>query len=357
MPLGANASHVRRESRSLITISGGASPEACDAYVTAHSGSSGYHRPAWLDVIRRAFGHQTQYLVAASDSRVVGVLPLVFLHSRFFGRFVISMPFLNYGGALADSPEAERALLSHAIAETQKAGGAHLELRHTRKLFPELASRRHKVAMRLVLESSAEHQWQCLDRKVRNQVRKAEKSGVVVEQGGIELLPSFYSVFARNMRDLGTPVYGAQFFREVVSTFPHSTRVFVVRLGVQPIAASLVHWHRDMVEVPWASSLRPYNPLCPNVLLYWEMLRFAIQQGFRVFDFGRSTPDEGTFHFKRQWGAEPQELIWEYWLPPDREPPDLSPRNPKYRAAIALWRRLPLWLTNFVGPHIVRGIP
>ena len=139
--------------------------------------------------------------------------------------------------------------------------------------------------------------------------------------------------------------------------FPHSTRVFVVRLGMQPVAASLVHWHRDILEVPWASSLRPYNALCPNVLLYWEMLRFAIEHDMRVFDFGRSTPGEGTFHFKRQWGAEPQELIWESWLPPDREPPELSPRNPRYRAAIALWRRLPLCLTTFVGPHVARGIP
>jgi FemAB-related protein (PEP-CTERM system-associated) len=341
----------------MIAIKGGVSPKACDAYVMSHPGSTGYHRPAWLDVIRRAFGHSTQYLVAASNGRVVGVLPLVFVRSRFFGRFAVSMPFLNYGGVLADNPEVERALLSHAIAETQKAGGTHLELRHTRNLFPELVSRRNKVAMRLVLERSAEHQWQCLDRKVRNQVRKAEKSGVVVEHGGIELLDRFYTVFARNMRDLGTPVYGAQFFREVVSTFPHSTRVFVARLGIKPVAASLVHWHRDILEVPWASSLRPYNALCPNVLLYWETLRFAVQQDMRVFDFGRSTPGEGTFHFKRQWGAEPKELIWEYWLPPDREPPELSPRNPRYRAAIVLWRCLPLCLTNSVGPYVVRGIP
>jgi FemAB-related protein (PEP-CTERM system-associated) len=159
------------------------------------------------------------------------------------------------------------------------------------------------------------------------------------------------------MRDLGTPVYGSRFFVEVLRTFPAETRVFVVRLKGRPIAAALVHWYGDIVQVPWASALREFNPLCANVFLYWNMVRFAIERRFRAFDFGRSTPGEGTFLFKKQWGAEPRELVWEYWTAPGRDVPELNPKNPKFELAIRAWQRLPLVVANAVGPFVVRHIP
>ena len=333
------------------------SPEACERYVAAHPTGSAYHSPAWLDVIGRAFGHETRYLVAESDGAVCGVLPLVFFRSRLFGRFAVSMPFVNYGGVLADGADAAHALVERAIDETRKAGGTHLELRHTHRLFPELSARHHKVAMTLELEASDDRQWERLDRKVRNQVRKAEKSGLQSASGGSELLDAFYAVFAHNMRDLGTPVYGIGLFKEVLATFADRSRVFVVTHSGRPVAAAIVHWHGSVIEVPWASSLREFNPLCANVLLYWRMLQLGVERRLRTFDFGRSTPGEGTFHFKRQWGAQPHELVWEYWAADDRALPDLSPKNPRFGLAIRTWQRLPLGVATALGPHIVRNIP
>jgi FemAB-related protein (PEP-CTERM system-associated) len=328
-----------------------------DAYVKRHPHASGYHLAVWLDIIGRAFGHETCALVAESPRGVVGVLPLVIFRSSIFGRFLVSMPFVNYGGILADSPAAERALLDAAIGEARKHGAAHLELRHTRQMFPELGSRCHKVAMTLPLESTVEKAWLQLDRKVRNQVRKAQKSGLRVEIGGAERLSAFYQIFAHNMRDLGTPVYGRRFFEEVLTTLPEHTRIFSVWLDERPVAASLTYSHNSTCEVPWASSVSRFNHLCANTLLYWEMISFAIRQGFRTFDFGRSTPGEGTYHFKKQWGAEAQSLVWEYWLTKEATLPDLSPRNPRFGTAIELWRRLPVPLTVLIGPRIVRNIP
>jgi FemAB-related protein (PEP-CTERM system-associated) len=331
--------------------------DACDAYVAAHPQASTYHRPAWLEVIRAAFGHRTAYLAAETNGRVSGVLPLVFFRSRLFGRFAVSMPFLNYGGVLADSAGVEQALLDRAIEETSAAGGTHLELRHTRQHFAGLTPKRHKVAMELRLEATADAQWQALDKKVRNQVRKAEKNGLDVRQGGSELLPQFYAVFSRNMRDLGTPVYGASFFRHVVNAFPGESRLFVIVHEGRPVAASLVHWRGGRIEVPWASSIREFNPLCANVLLYWHMLRFAVERGFAAFDFGRSTPGEGTYQFKQQWGAAPRELVWEYWMNGGATVPELSPKNPKFEFAIRTWQRLPVGIATRLGPLVVRNIP
>lgn len=352
-----NTHGLRVTNRLPITVHDGHSGDGSDAYVAAHPHALSYHRREWLDVIRNAFGHETKYLVAETPHGIAGVLPLVFFRSRVFGRFSVSLPFLNYGGVLADEPDVETALLNRAVEETRQAGGTHLELRHTCQHFSELTPKRHKVAMDLVLAPAVEAQWGALDRKVRNQVRKAEKSHLHAISGGVELLPEFYQVFAHNMRDLGTPVYSLKFFQQVLTTFPDETRVFVVRVSGRPAAASLVHWYRDTIQVPWASALRAFNPVCANVFLYWQMVQFAVARGFRLFDFGRSTPGEGTFHFKKQWGAEPRELVWEYWTAEGHPVPELNPKNPKFDLAIRVWQRLPLRVASALGPFVVRHIP
>jgi serine/alanine adding enzyme len=331
--------------------------EAWDSYVSSHADATAYHRFAWGDVFARAFGHRPLYLAASDGSRLVGVLPLVEFRSWLFGTFAVSLPFVNYGGVLADDPDAARALVTYAAGLRAQYRWRHVELRHATARFPELPCRRHKVAMQRPLPADASALWSSLDRKVRNQVRKAEKSGCVPVAGGAELIPEFYRVFARNMRDLGTPVYTRRFFDEVLHSFPSDTRVFVVRHGAEPIAASVTVGWRNVLEVPWASSLRAHNDKAPNMLLYWSMLQWAIENGCRVFDFGRSTPDEGTFLFKKQWGAVPSELSWEYVLPEAAVVPDHSPKNPRFRFAIASWRRLPLPVANALGPAVVRNIP
>jgi len=159
------------------------------------------------------------------------------------------------------------------------------------------------------------------------------------------------------MRDLGTPVYSRRLFEEVSAAFPDRARIIVVRLKDRPVAAGFTFRTRGMVEIPWASSLREFNSLCPNHLVYWTALETALAEGATVFDFGRSTPDEGTFKFKEQWGAEPLPLHWEYWLASGDRLPDASPKNPKYRLMIETWKRLPLWMANLAGPRIVRDIP
>jgi len=211
--------------------------------------------------------------------------------------------------------------------------------------------------MRLALGADEASAWTALDRKVRNQIKKAEKSDLVASDGGAELLKDFYSVFAHNMRDLGTPVYSRRFFDAVMEQFPDQTRVHVVWHQSRAVAAALSYAWRDTLEVPWASSLRAYRAMCPNNPLYWSVMRSAIAQGFATLDFGRSTSNEGTFHFKRQWGAEPAPLFWEYALTGRSSLPDQSPANPQFRTAIAVWKRLPVGVATWLGPHIVRSIP
>lgn len=330
---------------------------AWDAFVEGHPERSAYHYSGWPRLIARASGHEAVLLAALDGERVVGVLPLVVMRSLLFGRFVVSLPFLNEGGLLTSREDAVPVLVDAAVDVGRRSGARYVELRHTRRRHDPLVERSHKVAMTLALASDPEAQWGALDRKVRNQVRKGEKSGLAVSDGTAELLPGFYEVFSRNMRDLGTPVFGIGLFDEVLRTFPEQSRVFVVRHEGRAVAGAIVHWRGGSLEVIWASTLREANPLCANVLLYWQLVQFAIAKGCTRFEFGRCTPNEGTFHFKKQWGAEPRPLVWEYWHARAARDVDQSPRNPKYRAAVRVWQRLPVAVTTLVGPRIVHNIP
>jgi FemAB-related protein (PEP-CTERM system-associated) len=341
----------------LIEITSDVSERDWDHFVASHPDASGYHVWRWRRVFESAFGHETLYLAAREHGRIVGVLPLVIFRSRLFGRCGVSLPFVNYGGVCAEDEEVADALVEKAAALAKLAGLSHVELRHQTRQCPALPAREHKVGMYLALERDPKQAWDRLDKKVRNQVRKAEKSGLTARWGGGELLDRFYAVFARNMRDLGTPVYSPRFFREVLATFPDSARVCLVDHGETTVAGAIALRHRDVLEVPWASSLRDYRSMCPNNLMYWRVIEHAMENRLATLDFGRSTPNEGTFHFKQQWGAEPKPLYWEYALNGDAALPNVSPANPRYRAAIAVWTRLPLAVTNWIGPHIVRSIP
>jgi FemAB-related protein (PEP-CTERM system-associated) len=340
-----------------VTVSGEDSSQEWDGFVNAHRDASGYHLWGWRTVIERTFGHRCDYLAARDGRDICGILPLVFFDTALFGRFAVSLPFVNFGGVVSSTPETASALVERATELAREARASYLELRHVSRQFPTLPGKSHKVEMLLPLADDAGRMWDQLDRRVRNHVRKAQKSDFTTAVGGIELVGEFYDVFATNMRDLGTPVYSKRFFQAVLETFPDRTTIHVVRHGSRPIAAAFAYRFRDIVEIPWASSLVAYRSSSPNSLLYWTAIEDAIQRGCRTFDFGRSTPGEGTYRFKEQWGARPEPLWWEYVLLARQEMPDHSPKNPKFAAAIAAWKHLPVWLTRIVGPPIVRSIP
>jgi len=320
-----------------------------------------YHQYEWKRVISESFGHRCHYLAAvAEDGEWQGVLPLVEMRSAIFGHFLVSMPFVNYGGLLCKTEEAANLLLENAERLRRACGADFVEFRHMGFCRDGLPSREHKVTMILDLTGDADTQWKGFKSEIRNRARKAIKSGLEPAVGGVELLDEFYDVFARNMRDLGTPVLASGFFRNVLNAFPDSARFFVVRHQGKAIGAAVALWYGDMLEFPWVSSIRDYRALCPNNMLYWEAIQYAIAHGFKKFDFGRSTlsdAHEGTYNFKKQWGARPVQLYWQYLVDGEEHIPEFNPSNPKYQTAIRIWQHLPVRVTRLLGPMVVRSIP
>jgi FemAB-related protein (PEP-CTERM system-associated) len=292
-----------------------------------------------------------------SGGELVGVLPLVQLKSHFFGNFFVSVPHFNYGGALYSSEAARQALLKAASELAQAAGCSHMELRDTSPMSGWPA-RTDKVAMWLTLPESADALWQTIGSKVRAQIKKSREAELKFSFGGAELLDDFYRVFSIHMRDLGTPVYGKHFFATILRSGPGQP-VLVVGSDPsgKPVSVAMLLRFGQRIEVPWASTLRSAHGANANMALYWQLLSYACEQGCRQFDFGRSTQDAPTYRFKKQWGAQPVQLHWHYWLASDGSLPQLNPNNPNYKLAIGVWKRLPVWLTRLIGPPIVRNLP
>lgn len=333
-------------------------PADWDAYVERHAAGTAYHRGAAVAIGAEAFGLWTAYLTARdAGGAVVGVLPLVEQASLLFGRYLLSLPFVTYGGILADSPAAEHALTARAAELGTERRARHVELRHRSALSIDLAQRLDKVSMVLDLPDSTAALYKGFGSKLRSQIKRAEREQPEVLWGGAELLDDFYAVFARSMRDLGTPVYSRGFFDVVCRALGPLLSVLVVRARQEARAAAIVIRHRHGIEVPWAAATPEAKRMALNMRMYAEMLELAVREGAAQFDFGRSSVDSGTYRFKAQWGAKPLQLHWHYWLRDGGEPPRLNASNPKYALASALWRRLPLLGANLLGPRIARNLP
>ncbi len=301
-------------------------------------------------------GHECLYLAAVDESgEWRGVLPLVRVRS-VLGHYLISLPFLNDGGPLGDS-EAQQSLVEYAVGEAKRSGASLLELRSRENVAGPLTPSYRRVAVHLSLPSSSEELWRnTLRPKLRAQIRRPAKEGMTFRCGAAEL-DGFYAVFARNMRDLGTPVLPRKFFELGASSFGSSMLFAAVysSTGVPVAGACCLHW-RDELEVTWASSLREYNRLSPNMLLYARLMEEAIDRGVKVFNFGRSAPGGSTHRFKQQWGGHDVPLPWPFWshhaaigVP--------SAKSPFYRLATAAWSRLPVKVANRFGPMLARLLP
>ncbi|WP_405223840.1 FemAB family XrtA/PEP-CTERM system-associated protein [Lentisalinibacter sediminis] len=331
--------------------------DAWDACVAACPGASLYHRYAWRAFFADYFGKETEYLAAIdSAGSLEGVLPLVRLQSRLFGNFYVSLPFVNYGGVLTRGPDAAKALLAEAADLARESGATHVEYRHTDQQVA-LPCRTDKVAMILELPESPEALGKAIGSKRRSQIKRPLREHPDVCIGGAELVDEFYAVFARNMRDLGTPVYAKSLFRFLADRFPDDVTLMVIRVNSRPAAAAFLLSDERGMEIPWASTVQDFNRISINMLLYWEVLKHAIESGKTLFDFGRSTVDSGTYRFKKQWGAEPVQLHWHYWLATGEELPRINPDNSRYRLAIRMWQKLPLAVANRLGPYLVRNLP
>lgn len=326
-------------------------------YVAKSNTASIYHSQAVWEFLCEQPHTAPEILIARNDKNaIVGGLPLVFMATPLLGTFGVSLPFFNYGGPVTRYTNVFEKLLEvcRTDAKDTQSGSKYTEVRTTVK--STLSASTKKVSMLRPLPETIEQLDEEIGAKVRAQVKKADPYSPKIRFGHKELLDDFYTVFARNMRDLGTPVNSKAFFADLLDKLPRHSHLVVAYVSGKPVATGFLLEHGEMMEIPWASTLREANKMDMNMWLYQRILQFAIKKQLRWFDFGRSTKDAGTYRFKKQWGAQPVQHYW-YNFSAQEQTESLNPDNPKFKLAIATWQRLPVWLTRQIGPYLSRQLP
>lgn len=329
---------------------------ASDDFVKNHPKGKIVHLTRYSNSISQAIGYKSYYLKASENGEIVGVLPLFHIKSLLFGNFLVSQAFGNYGGALTVSEDVLKALYEKAVELAKENSCSSIEFRETELMPFNLYSREDKITMYLDLDTNPETIWKALDPKVRNQVRKAEKSGITIIYGSKEYVDNFYKIYAIRMKQLGTPCFSKKIISYLLEAFPENSKIFLAQYECSCIGAGFTLEYNGFVEIPLAATLFEYNKLCPNYLLYWSIISYYCKSGAKIFDFGRCTVNSSTYQFKKQWETRQVDLKYQYWTIDGRNPNILSPDNPRYRRKVELWKKMPLWLTKFAGPILSRNL-
>lgn len=325
-----------------------------DAFVDACPEATFFHRAGWKEVIDQAFGHPTYFLMAETDTAIEGVLPLARVRSRLFGDALISLPFAVYGGIAATTQQAASALDKAAQALAERLGVGHLEYRHRKPVHPDWPTKGLYVTFRGKITSDSQANMQAIPRKQRAMVRKGIRAGLRSEFDADN--ERFFRAYSDSVHRLGTPVFARRYFDLLRGIFGRSCDVLTVTHNDRLVASVLSFYFRDEVLPFYGGGTYLAREFAGNDFMYWQLMESARERGYRLFDFGRSKREAGSYHFKKHWGFEPQPLYYECRLVRAAALPDNSPLNPKYRMFIGLWRRLPLPVANALGPHIVRNL-
>ena len=330
-----------------------------DSYVLSHPQGSPFHLTAWKRVIELTFGHQPLYMLAEEieTQKIVGVLPLFLVRSRIFGKMMISTPLAAYGGPLADSLEIQASLFQSAREIALKEQVQFLEIRSFRNSLedPDLQKKDLYVTFRQQLINDPDKLFQNIPRKTRAEARQGINNGLEFKCNAIGI-DAFYDIYSRSVRELGTPVFSRRLFSNGLKLYGDSCNIFSVHHGGLAVSAVWTLSHGTEIYPYFGGSIRAYNHLGVNNFMYWMLIKHGCENGFHVFDFGRSKKGTGSFSFKKRWGMEVSDLPYQYLLVRRKSLPDTSPLNPKFSPAIEIWKHLPLPVTNFFGPLISRHL-
>ncbi|HKY02554.1 MAG TPA: FemAB family XrtA/PEP-CTERM system-associated protein [Burkholderiales bacterium] len=326
-----------------------------EAFVDRCPEATFFHRIGWKSIMEEVFRHRTHYLVAKRGEEWLGVLPLAENKSLLFGHSLVSLPFCVYGGCASIDPDATRALHRHAEALGRTLGASFLELRNIEQREAAWPQQDLYVTFRKKLEAEDEANMLAIPRKQRAMVRKGIKNDLLSHID--PTTDRFFALYADNVHRHGTPALSRRYFETLMRVFGKDCEVLTVTDAQgMPLSSVLSFYFRDEVLPYYAGDDARARETAANDFKYWELMRRARERGCGVFDYGRSKIGTGSYDFKKNWGFEPAPLHYEYALYKTDGVPQNNPLNPKYRAFIALWRKLPIGVANALGPHIVRSL-
>ena len=323
-------------------------------FVQASTDATFFHQAGWKEVIERAFGHKTFFLYVENDGKITGILPLVHIHSLFFGNTLVSIAPCVYGGIVASDEQSYLKLDNEACRLAEELGVDCLEMRNRIQKKPDRPYKKLYVSFRKELIPDVEKNFLAIPRKQRAMVRKGIDAGLTsVIDSNIDRI---YRAYSESVRNLGTPVFSKKYFQTLKDVFADQCEVLTVEHNGQLIASVMSFYFKDEILPYYGGGTDLARELKGNDFMYWEVMRRAVEKGIKIFDYGRSKIGTGSYSFKKNWGFTPEPIFYEFYLVKSSSVPDINPLNPKYQFFIAAWKRLPLAVSQWVGPWLSKDL-
>ncbi len=332
--------------------------EDWDTFVRAHDQATFFHLTGWGRAIQATFGHKPCYYYAEENGKIIGILPLIHMRSRLFGDALISNAFAVTGGPVADRADVHAALDEQARKLAVDLKVEYVEYRDQERIRPDWPAKDELyVTFRKQLDPDNENNMKAIPRKQRAMVRKGIKAGLtaVIDQN----VDRLYRMYAESVRNLGTPVFPRSLFVNLLNEFGPNNACDILTVEHEGRAVSSVmnFYFRDEVLPYYGGGTLDARNYAANDFMYWAVMSRAVdEKSCKWFDFGRSKIGTGSYSFKKNWGFEAKPLMYEYLLESGVSMPDVNPLNPKYQLMIAVWKRLPLPVANFIGPMVSRSL-
>jgi len=328
-------------------------------FVRRHPDATPFHLPEWSIAVARGCGQRAHMLIAESaDGALAGILPLTETRSPLFGRALVSAGFGVGGGILAQDEGAISSLGSAAWDLAQRLRCPTLDLRGGSVTGGGwIIDDTTYLSFSRPLAADDEAELAAIPRKQRAEVRKAMSSDLDLTIGnGPGDARAHYAAYAESVRNLGTPVFPKALFRAVLEEFGDDADILTILSDGQPVASVLSLYFNGTVYPYWGGGTHAARALRANDAMYFSLMAHARARGCKRFDFGRSKAGTGAAAFKKNWGFEPQPIVYYRRAAAGGPSRDINPLNPRYRLKVEAWKRLPLWAANRVGPLISRGL-
>lgn len=333
-----------------------------DDFVLRHPYASPYHLWAWKKAIESVYGHKCRYYYIEKNHEILGVMPLIHLYFPRLINEVIGLPYCDVGNCLTNSEDTQDILLNELFHILERYNIKKIQIRGELYQSQMVESQMHaietgKVRMIRELPPSSEQLLESFPSKLRSQIKKAKKNGISFQWASLDDLDVAYFVFSKNMHELGSPVHSKDFLKAVLVHYGNRAKLGITSFNGNIVGMGIILLGATGVSIPWASTLREFNRYGPNMLLYWNFLKFSSDNGYDFFDFGRSSINEGTFKFKKQWGAKPIPLIWYDSLKKGEDQKLKKKKSFVNRENVTdFWKKIPFPIANMIGPYVRKYI-
>jgi hypothetical protein len=287
-----------------------------DEFVQEHPYGWICHLSGWKHLLEKSFKHMKGHYLAVVDdgnSNILAALPLFEVKSWLTGNRIVSIPFATLSDPLVSTREDMEKLLVAAIDLSNKLNTSYIEIRtiyaDTTVLNEQFAGDLFYKYHYLQIDAELEEIRKKFHYKaVRYEINKAQKSGLTLRTANTESdLYGFYDLYIKTRKRLGLPPHPFLFLETLWKTFfpLNMIEILFAMFEDKIVGAQIYFKFKDHVSMEYEVWERGLKNMSPNHYLIWEAIKKAHAQGYRIFDFGRTSPENiALMNFKRRWGTQ-----------------------------------------------------